>query len=75
VQDHRYKRVHTILTDTGFFDYVQTLNLDVNDYLAAIDFAPSIKPFRHTYLHEEKYRNAAKEILVSDDTLRRIFHI
>jgi glycerol-1-phosphate dehydrogenase [NAD(P)+] len=75
VQDHRYKRVHTIFTDTGFFDYVRTLNLDVNEYLAAIDFAPSIKPFRHTYLHEEKYRRAAKEILLSDDTLRGIFHL
>lgn len=74
VQDHRYKRIHTIFTDTGFFDYVETLNLNVNDYLEAIDFAPSIKPFRHTYLHEEKYRRIAKDILVTDETLRRIFN-
>lgn len=75
VQDHRYKRVHTIFTDTGFFDHVETLNLNVNDYLEAIDLAPSIKPFRHTYLHEEKYRKMAKDILVENETLRRIFHI
>lgn len=75
VQDHRYKRVHTIFADTGFFDHVETLNLNVNDYLEAVELAPSIKPFRHTYLHEEKYRKLAKKFLVEDETLRRIFHI
>lgn len=75
VQDHRYQRVHTVLSDTGFFDYVETLNLDVEDYIMAIDMAPSIKPFRHTYLHEEEYRERAKEVLKTDETLRRIFHI
>ena len=75
VQDHRYIRVRTIFNDTGFFDYVETLNLDVNDYLKAIDLAPSIKPFRHTYLHEEEYREKAKEILTTDETLKKIFHL
>ncbi len=75
VQDHRYKRVHTIFTDTGFFDYVETLQLDVQDYLEAVDYAPQVKPFRHTYLHEEQYRELAKNILVTDETLRKIFHI
>lgn len=75
VQDHRYKRVRTVLSDTGFFDYVETLNLKVEDYIKAIDLAPSIKPFRHTYLHEEKYRELAKSLLTTDETLRRIFHI
>ncbi len=75
VQDHRYKRVHTVLTDTGFFDYAQTLELNVEDYLTAIDMAPTIKPYRHTYLHEECYREDAKKRLVTDETLRRIFHI
>lgn len=73
VQKHRYKRVHTIFTDTGFFDYVETLKLNIHDYEQAIDLAPSIKPFRHTYLHEEKYRSRAKELLREDKTLRRIF--
>ena len=73
VHDHRYKRVHTIFTDTGFFDYVEALELNVKDYEKAIDLAPSIKPFRHTFLHEEKYRKKAKELLHSDDTLKKIF--
>ena len=48
VQDHRYVRVNTIFTDTGFWDYVSTLGLSREDYERAIDLAPSIKPARHT---------------------------
>lgn len=75
VQDHRYVRVNAVFEKTGFWEYVKTLNLDVNDYLKAIDMAPSIKPFRHTYLHEEAYREKAKEVLVTDETLRQVFHL
>lgn len=75
VQEHRYQRVHTVFTDTGFFDYVETLELNVTDYENAIDLAPSVKPFRHTYLHEEKYRQKAKELLYHDDTLKQLFHL
>lgn len=75
VQNHRYKRVYTIFKDTGFFDYVKTLNLDIDDYIKAIDLAPSIKPFRHTFLHEESYRNKAKELIKTDTELKEIFHI
>ena len=72
VQDHRYKRVNTIFTDTGFWDYVEALELKREDYEKAIDLAPTIKPYRHTYLHEEKYRILAKQVLREDDILKRI---
>ncbi|MCR5837778.1 MAG: iron-containing alcohol dehydrogenase family protein [Lachnospiraceae bacterium] len=75
VQDHRYVRVDTIFKDTGFWDYVETLNLNVEDYEKAIDMAPSIKPFRHTYLHEEKYRQKAKEVLHNDERMKKVFHL
>ena len=75
VQDHRYKRVNTIFTDTGFWDYVETLGLNATDYEKAIDMAPSIKPYRHTYLHEERYREKAKEVLYNDVQMKRIFHL
>lgn len=75
VHDHRWKRINTVFTDTGFWDFVETLNLDVNEYLDAIDKAPSMKPFRHTFLHEEKYRTMAKELLVTDEHLRKVFHV
>lgn len=75
VQEHRNERIFTVLDKTGFFDYVKTLELDVNDYLMAIDKAPSIKPYRHTYLHEEKYRQIAKNILTTNPTFKMIFNL
>ncbi|MBR1476721.1 MAG: iron-containing alcohol dehydrogenase family protein [Lachnospiraceae bacterium] len=72
VQNHRYKRVTTVLTDTGFFDYVATLGMKKEDFIRAIDMAPSIKPHRHTYLHEEKYREAAKKLVMEDEILNKI---
>lgn len=73
ITDHRWKRVDTLFTQTGFWDYCATLDLKVEDYSKAIDLAPSMKPFRHTYLHEEKYRTLAKELLTTDEKLKAIF--
>ncbi len=73
VQNHRFQRVNTILTDTGFWDYVRTLDLNRADYEKAVDMAPSIKPFRHTYLHEENYRSLAKQLLREDPVLKDLF--
>ena len=42
------------------------------DFLDAIDMAPSMKPFRHTYLHEKEYRDAAKKLVLEDDILNKI---
>lgn len=72
VQDHRYRRVDTIFTQTGFWDYVGTLGMKREDYERAIDIAPSIKPFRYTYLHEEQYREKAKEVLRTDARLKEV---
>lgn len=72
VQDHRYKRVNTIFTQTGFWNFVKTLGMRRVDFEQAIDLAPSIKPFRHTYLHEQEYRDHAKEVLATDEKLKEI---
>lgn len=72
VQDHRYIRVDTVLEQTGFYDYVKTLKMEKAVFAEAIDMAPEIKPNRHTYLHEEKYREAAKALLYSDKRLNEI---
>ncbi len=74
VQDHRQVRVRTILTDTGFWEYCTTLNLSRELWERAIDMAPSIKPGRHIYLHEEKYREEAKRLLREDEMLKKVFH-
>lgn len=75
VHDHRHVRINKIFTDTGFWDYVCTLDLNVKDYEAAIDMAPSIKPHRHVYLHEEQYRTKAKELLYTDPVLKKVFKL
>ena len=72
--DHRWKRIDTVFTKTGFWDYCATLDLQVSDFKDAIDMAPQIKPYRHTYLHEEKYRDLAKALLTSDEHLKKILH-
>ena len=65
-------RVSTVLQDTGFWDYVATLHMKKADFLKAIDMAPTIKPHRHTYLHEEEYREAAKKLVLEDEVLNRV---
>ena len=72
VQDHRFKRISKILTETGFFKYVKTLNLKKEDFKKAIDIAPSIKPSRYTYIHDEENRKLAKNFIDKDETLNSI---
>ena len=72
VQDHRYERIDKVLTDTGFWDYVMTLDMKKEDFIKAIDMAPSIIPHRYTFLHVEKYREAAKALLSTDKKLSRV---
>lgn len=72
VHNHRYVRVNTVLTETGFWKYTGTLKMRREDFYRAIDMAPSIKPYRHTYLHEEKYREMAKQIVREDEVLKDI---
>ncbi len=72
VQDHRYVRVDTVLGQTGFYDYVKTLKMEKAAFIEAIDMAPAIKPNRHTYLHEEKYRELAKTLVKEDGRLSEI---
>lgn len=74
VQNHRYERITKVLDDTGFFKFVATRNLDKKLWLEAIDMAPSIKPNRNTYIHVEKHREKAKELINTDPTLIKIFN-
>lgn len=72
IQDHRYVRIHQMLTDTGFWEYAKTLRMRKADFIEAIDKAPGIKPYRHTYLHEEKYREMAKKLVLEDEILSKV---
>lgn len=73
VQNHRYVRVNAIFEKTGFWDYVSTLGLKREDFINAIDLAPTIKPHRHTYIHEEIYRDMAKKVVMEDEVLKKVF--
>lgn len=73
VQEHRYVRVNEIFEKTGFWNYVAHLGLNREDYKKAIEMAASIKPYRHTYLHEQEYCEKAIEILYNDEVLNRVF--
>lgn len=72
VQNHRFERITKILMETGFFDYVKTLNMRKEDFKKAIDLAPSIKPNRYTYIHVEENRILAKKIIEEDKILNEI---
>ena len=58
-----------VLTDTGFWKFTAGLGMKREDFCRAIDMAPAIKPHRHTYLHEECYREAAKRVVAEDPVL------
>ncbi len=75
VQNHRHERIRKFLTDTGFFSFVKTLKLNAEDYVNAIDLAPTIKPNRMTYIHLQEYREKAKKVIYEDGILVDIFNI
>jgi glycerol-1-phosphate dehydrogenase [NAD(P)+] len=72
VQEHRAERMMKIFTRTGFFDYVKGLDLKKEEFRKAIEMAPSIKPNRYTFLHDEVYRKKALQFLDEDKTLQGI---
>lgn len=72
VQNHRAKRIKTILEETGFFEYVKTLKMKKDDFKKAIDLAPSIKPGRCTYIHVKENQLLAKKIIDTDEILNNI---
>ncbi len=72
VQQHRSERIQKFLGDTGFFDYVSTLDLKAEAFEKAVDLAPSIKPNRFTSIHVEENRSKAKELLRNNAILKKI---
>ncbi|KIQ94859.1 Glycerol-1-phosphate dehydrogenase [NAD(P)+] [Anoxybacillus thermarum] len=73
VQQHRAERITKVFARTGFFDYVKTLRLNKEEYRQAINIAPTIKPNRYTYIHDEQYRKRAIQLLDEDRILQEIF--
>lgn len=74
IHNHRYERVKKVFERTGFFQYVKTLHFQKDEWKNAIDLAPSIKPTRFTYLHDEQYREQAKQFMDQDPIINEIFN-
>lgn len=72
VQNHRFERIIKVFNKTGFFDYTKTLKMKKEDFMKAIEIAPSIKPNRYTYIHIEENRKRAVEIVEKDEILNTI---
>jgi glycerol-1-phosphate dehydrogenase [NAD(P)+] len=73
VQQHRAERMRKVFERTGFFEHIKKLGLSKLEYLEAIQLAPSIKPNRYTFLHDEKYRNCALRFVENDPLLNELF--
>jgi len=72
VHEHREERMVKVFSRTGFFEHVQQTPFDRNEFIHAIDLAPSMKPTRYTYLHERKYREKAKQLIETDPFLKKM---
>lgn len=72
VQNHRYERITKIFNDTGFFQYVKSLNMKKIDFIKAIELAASIKPNRFTTIHVQENVEKAKAIIEEDNIIRTI---
>jgi glycerol-1-phosphate dehydrogenase [NAD(P)+] len=73
VQEHRAERISKVLERTGFFSYVKELGLNKHNWTEAIRLAPSIKPNRYTYLHNEQYLSAALKFIEKDPLLQMLW--
>lgn len=72
VQNHRHPRVKKFLEETGFFAHIKSIKMQKAEFAKAIDLAPGIKPHRHTFIHIQEYRDAAKRFLEEDDVLNEV---
>lgn len=73
VQEHRVDRMRKVFQRTGFFDYVKTLGLIKQEYIEAINIAPSIKPNRYTFIHDQVNQTKAIQLLDEDPILKELF--
>lgn len=72
VQKHRVERIRKVFDQTGFFKYVSTLKMKKEDFIKAVEIAPSIKPNRYTFIHIAKNRDLAIKIINEDEMLNNI---
>lgn len=72
IQQDSTDKIHNIFERTGFWSYVSTLEMQAEDFIKAIDLAPSIKAQRYTVIHIEENRSRAKDLIKSDPILQNV---
>lgn len=70
VQDNNVELIDNLFTNTGFWQYAESLKITKADFIEAVDLAPSIKPQRLTTIHIEENREKIKEIIMEMDILK-----
>lgn len=71
-KNENLKDVHTVLTQTGFWDFAAQNPFDRNEFLQALKLAPSIKSGYYTVLSEPDAFDRAVGYLETDETLKKI---
>jgi len=69
LQQNSLKEIRQFLEVTGFFNYVESLKIPKQHFIEAIRLAPSIKPERHTLIHNPTIQKQAILLLDSDKIL------
>lgn len=72
VQNNRCDEILKIFEETGFWDYVKTLQIPKEKIRQAIELAPTIKPQRYTALHFKQYNQEAQKVVEADHWLQQI---
>lgn len=66
--------VKSVLTNTGFLEYVRTDPFDKAEYIEALKMAPSIKQNYYTILSEDDYLEKAIGFIERDDILKSVIY-
>jgi len=72
LQENRFETVRDFLQSTGFFDFVAQKPLNKEEFMQAIDLAPSMKEEYYTVLSEIRNIDRAKEFIEEDEICRKI---
>ncbi len=72
LQKNQTDDINRVYDTIGFWREVKALKIPRQLVHEAIDIAPSIKPQRHTILHEKEYREQAQALLITDKILKEV---
>ena len=72
LQNNRHQQVKDFLLKTGFFNFVSQDPINKQEFIKALELAPSIKQNYYTILSEQNSFNKAINFIETDDILKHI---